>query len=130
MASSRLARSRDEGAAARSCILLLSGTVFYWAVEDWTLIQSLYFSVVTLTTVGYGDLSPTRDFSRIFTIIYIFIGLGVLVAFLSSLAKHYIRHKVEIADHAREHLSALHTTTSRRMRADRSRARGATASLG
>jgi voltage-gated potassium channel len=61
---------------------------------------------VTLTTVGYGDLSPTTDFSRIFTSIYIFIGLGVLVAFLGSLAQHYIAHKVEIADKAQEHLSA------------------------
>jgi hypothetical protein len=32
---------------------------------------------------SYGDLTPISDFSRIFTIIYIFIGLGVLVAFLS-----------------------------------------------
>ena len=88
-------------------ILLVSGTMFYWSVEDWTLIQALYFSVVTLATVGYGDLTPTSDFSRIFTIIYIFIGLGVLVLFLSSLAQQYIRHKVEIADHARERLSGL-----------------------
>jgi voltage-gated potassium channel len=87
-------------------VLLVSGTAFYWAAEDWSLIQSLYFSVVTLTTVGYGDLTPTSDYARIFTIIYIFIGLGVLVAFLSSLAQHYIRHKVEIAHHAQEHLSA------------------------
>jgi hypothetical protein len=34
-------------------VLLLTGTAFYWAAEDWSLIQSLYFSVVTLTTVGY-----------------------------------------------------------------------------
>jgi ABC-type microcin C transport system permease subunit YejB len=86
--------------------LLLSGTLFYWAAEDWTLIQSLYFSVVTLTTVGYGDLTPTSDYSRIFTIIYIFIGLGVLVAFLSSVAHHYMRHKIDVVDHARKHLSA------------------------
>ena len=87
-------------------VLLLSGTIFYWSVEDWTIIQALYFSVVTLATVGYGDLTPTTDFSRIFTIIYIFIGLGVLVPFLSSIAQHYIRHKAEVAGHAREQLSA------------------------
>jgi voltage-gated potassium channel len=80
--------------------------MFYWSVEDWTLIQALYFSVVTLATVGYGDLTPTRDFSRIFTIIYIFIGLGVLVLFLSSIAQQYIKHKVEVAGLARVHLSA------------------------
>jgi len=33
-------------------VLLVSGTMFYWSTEDWTLIQSLYFSVVTLATVG------------------------------------------------------------------------------
>ena len=49
------------------------GTAFYWAAEDWSLIQSLYFSVVTLTTVGYGDLTPTSDYTRIFTVIYILI---------------------------------------------------------
>jgi len=87
-------------------VLLLSGTIFYWSVEDWTLIQSLYFSVVTLTTVGYGDLSPTTDFSRIFTIIYILIGVGLLVAFASSIAKHYLSQKVELAGRAREHVSA------------------------
>jgi voltage-gated potassium channel len=87
-------------------LLLLTGTVFYWSVEDWTPIQALYFSVVTLTTVGYGDLHPTSEYSRIFTIIYIFIGVGVLVLFLSSLAHHYIRHKVEIAGAAQQHLSA------------------------
>jgi len=50
-------------------ILLVSGTMFYWSVEDWTLIQALYFSVVTLATVGYADLTPTSNFSRICTII-------------------------------------------------------------
>ncbi len=88
-------------------ILLLSGTIFYWLEEDWTIIQALYFSVVTLATVGYGDLTPTTDFSRIFTIIYIFIGLGVLVLFLSAIAQQYMRQKGEDADRAREHLSGL-----------------------
>jgi hypothetical protein len=37
--------------------LVLTGTIFYWRAEDWTIIQALYFSIVTLTTVGYGDLT-------------------------------------------------------------------------
>ena len=38
--------------------LVLTGTLFYWRFEDWTIIEALYFCVVTLTTVGYGDFSP------------------------------------------------------------------------
>ena len=76
-------------------VLVLTGTIFYWRFEDWTIIQALYFSVVTLTTVGYGDLTPTSDGTQIFTIIYILTGLGVLVALLASVAEQYISQKAE-----------------------------------
>ena len=75
--------------------LVLTGTIFYWRFEEWTIIESLYFCVVTLTTVGYGDLSPTTDVTRIFTILYILTGFGVLVALLTSVAEEYIRQKAE-----------------------------------
>ena len=51
-------------------VLVLTGTIFYWRFEDWTIIQALYFSVVTLTTVGFGDFTrppPVRRSSRSFT---------------------------------------------------------------
>lgn len=32
--------------------LVLVGTIFYWYFEDWTVVEALYFSVVTLTTIG------------------------------------------------------------------------------
>ena len=51
-------------------VLILTGTLFYWRFEDWTFIESLYFCIVTLTTVGYGDLSPTTAGTQIFTIVY------------------------------------------------------------
>ena len=70
--------------------LVLTGTIFYWRTEDWTVIQALYFSVVTLTTVGYGDLHPTSAGTQIFTILYILTGLGVFVALLASVAQKYI----------------------------------------
>jgi voltage-gated potassium channel Kch len=86
--------------------LIVSGTIFYWHFEDWTIIEALYFSVVTLTTVGFGDFAPTSAGTQIFTIIYILTGIGVLVALLTSVAQQYIRQKAE-GSHTRERLSAM-----------------------
>jgi voltage-gated potassium channel Kch len=51
-------------------------------------LDSLYFRVVTLTTVGYGDLSPQTSIGKIFTMIYIILGLGILSSFIVLLADH------------------------------------------
>jgi hypothetical protein len=75
--------------------LVLTGTIFYWRFEDWTIIEALYCCVVTLTTVGYGDLSPTTAGTQIFTIVYILTGFGVLVALLTSVAEQYLNMKRE-----------------------------------
>jgi voltage-gated potassium channel len=69
-------------------VLLAVGTVVYSVLEGWTLLDSLYFSVVTLATVGYGDLSPTTDVAKLFTIGYILTGIGIVAAFASEVAKH------------------------------------------
>ena len=85
--------------------LVLTGSLFYWRFEDWTFIEALYFSIVTLTTVGYGDFSPTTAGTQIFTIFYILTGFGVLVALLTSVAQQYLRQKAE-AGPARARLKA------------------------
>ena len=76
-------------------VLLATGTIFYWWWEDWTVLDSLYFSVITLTTIGYGDLAPTRAPTKIFTIVYVLIGLGVLLSFLSIVGQYAIDARVE-----------------------------------
>ena len=75
--------------------VVLTGSIFYWRFEDWTFFQALYFCIVTLTTVGYGDFSPSTTGTQIFTIFYILTGFGVLVALLTSVAQQYIRIKAE-----------------------------------
>lgn len=75
--------------------LVVTGTLFYWRFEDWSVVEAFYFCVVTLTTVGFGDLSPTTEATQIFTVIYILTGLGILVALLSAIAQQYISQKAD-----------------------------------
>jgi voltage-gated potassium channel len=67
-------------------IAITSGTVFYWLVEGLRPVDALYFSVTTLTTVGYGDFSPETTAGKLFTIVYVLVGVGLLLAFLGRVA--------------------------------------------
>lgn len=83
-------RDPEGKALAVSAIgLILVGTVAYVGLEGWSPVDALYFSVVTLATVGFGDLHPTTDVSKVFTVLYILSGLGVIAAFLSELPKYH-----------------------------------------
>ena len=64
--------------------LIVVGTVGYYILEDWSFIDSLYFSVVAVTTVGFGDLAPSSDVSKLFTVVYLLAGISVITAFLRA----------------------------------------------
>ena len=86
-ASIRAADDPDFRALAFvNLVLLLSGTLFYSYIEDWPLLDAVYFCVMTMTTIGYGDLTPTTDVSKIFTIIYALLSIGVFVSLAAKLA--------------------------------------------
>jgi len=70
-------------------IVMIIGSIGFHILEGWSFIDSLYFSVVTLTTVGYGDLSPKTDAGKLFTIVYIIMGIGIILAFVNAIYHHY-----------------------------------------
>ncbi|GBG24945.1 Two-pore potassium channel 3 [Hondaea fermentalgiana] len=63
-------------------------------LEDWSALESAYFGVVTLTTVGYGDFAPKTPGGRFFTSFYILYGVGVLGWTISTLTVA-IAHRLE-----------------------------------
>jgi voltage-gated potassium channel Kch len=72
--------------ARLALIAIGSGTVFYWLFEDLSIVNALYFSTTTLTTVGYGDFSPQTTVGKLFTVVYVLVGVGILLAFLTRVA--------------------------------------------
>ena len=82
--------------------LLVAGTLVYSILEGWSPLDSLYFSVVTLATVGYGDLHPVTDLGKAFTIVYILTGVGVLVVFASRVVNTMVDRRSEVVHERRE----------------------------
>jgi voltage-gated potassium channel Kch len=59
--------------------VIIGALLFRW-LEGWSWLDAIYFAIVTLTTVGYGDLSPTRPESKVLSIFFIINGVVVLLA--------------------------------------------------
>lgn len=58
---------------------LLGGTFVYHWLEGWSYLDALYFCVVSLATVGYGDYTPETPVAKLFTIFYIINGIAILL---------------------------------------------------
>jgi hypothetical protein len=75
---------------------LLLGTLVYHWVEGWSYLDALYFCVITLATVGYGDLTPKTPIGRLFTIVYVINGVVILLALFDRIRvvrAQQIRHE-------------------------------------
>ncbi len=62
--------------------LLVLATVSYRGLEGWTWVDSFYFSTMAVTTVGFGDLAPTSDASKLFTVFYVLSGIGLITTYI------------------------------------------------
>ena len=70
-------------------LLLAAGTVTFHYIEGWSWVDSLYFSSVAGTTVGFGDLAPTTDASKLISVVYIFLAVSILGTFLDQRLRYH-----------------------------------------
>lgn len=71
-------------------ILLTIGTLSYCLLENWSIIDSLYFSMVTSTTVGYGDEIPSNPWTKVFSIFYVLSSTVLCTFSLGTIADEII----------------------------------------
>ena len=75
-------------------ILLVGGSYIYSNIEGWRYLDSVYFTVATVTTVGYGDIVPQTDTGKIFTIFFSFLGIGMALYFFTLSGKYIYRKQL------------------------------------
>ena len=73
--------------------VVILGTVVFHLLEKWSWIDSLYFTVITLATVGYGDLTPTTPVGKLFAVIFVISGVGIFLAFLNKVMERRVERR-------------------------------------
>jgi len=81
-------------AVVLSLLLLSFGTCGYMLLEGWSLLDSLYMTVITLATVGYGEVHPVGPGGRTFTIVLIILGVGLFLYVIGNLVQFLVEGRI------------------------------------
>ena len=88
-------------ARARIRIVLMSvllaialGTVTFHLLEGWSILDSLYVTAQTVTTVGFGDLTPRTVLGRIFATLFMMVGVGIVLYALTSTVQSIVHSEL------------------------------------
>jgi len=78
------------------------GVVFYHLVEKWSWFDSLWFTIVTIATIGYGDFVPRTVAGKIFTMLYVFVGIGLFIFVANTFLRYQALRSIEARKRRKE----------------------------
>ena len=75
-------------------LVLLVGTAGYVVIEGWQILDAIYMTVITITTVGYGEVRTVSPTGRVFTLALICMGMGIIAYTLGMVAQVMVEFQV------------------------------------
>src|SRR5678810_1250560 len=93
----RLALNRILWVLALVSTLLLYGTFSFHFIEGWTYFEGFYMTLMTLTTVGYGEVHPLSFRGRVFASVLMLIGVTTVFASIAVMGDTLVR--LEMTDY-------------------------------
>ena len=79
-----------------SALLVALGTVGYMLIEKWSLLDSLYMTVITLSTIGYGEVHAVSPPGRIFTLVLIVLGAGFFLYVIGNVVQFLVEGRIRL----------------------------------
>lgn len=100
--TSPLSTRRTRRFGIRAAILAVAiavavGAVVFRALEGWSILDSLYVSVQTVTTVGFGDVAPRTVYGRAFATVFMLVGVGVVLYALTTTVQSIVQSELVAA---------------------------------
>lgn len=84
-------------------IAIIFGTTIFHVIEGWSILDSLYVTVQTVTTVGFGDLTPGSILGRAFATVFMLVGVGVVLYALTSTVHSIVQSELVATFGERRH---------------------------
>src|SRR6266568_2290168 len=94
---SLLGRFRIRDAVIAVVIAITMGTLGFHLIEGWSILDSLYVTAQTVTTVGFGDVTPKSIQGRIFATVFMLLGVGVVLYALTSAVQSIVQSELVAA---------------------------------
>ncbi len=76
--------------------LVAGGTVGYMIIEEWPILDSVYMTMITLSTIGYGEVNPVSQPGRIFTLILIVLGVGFFLYVIGNVVQFLVEGRIRL----------------------------------